>query len=390
MSTDKNFLPFHRPSIGEEEVEEVVEVLRSGWLTTGEKTHRFENEFKDFIGGSHALAVNSATAGLHLSLEAVGISSGDKVITSPYTFTATAEVIRYLGAHPIFVDIDPLTFNLNPNNVVSALKRYSGVKAILPVHFGGQACNMDAIVEIAHEYDLRIIEDAAHALPATYNEQMIGTVGDLTVFSFYVTKTLATGEGGMVVTNNPTYCDRIRVMRLHGIDQDVYNRGDRGKPSWYYEVIAPGYKYNMTDLAAAIGIHQLKKVRAFQKRREAIAKMYESALFHCPLKLPQKERPQDLHSWHLYMIQLDLDRLTIERDKFIELMGDAGVGVSVHFIPLYLHPYWRDQYQLKPEDFPQSSIVYRQAVSLPIYPAMSDSDVHWVIDAVKHITEKYS
>lgn len=380
-----DFLPFAAPLIGEEEINEVVDCLRSGWLTTGKRAKRFEEQFARFVGADHALAVSSATAGLHLALEAIGIGPGDRVVTSPYTFTATAEVVRYFGADPVFVDIDARTFNIDPPHVEAALERSDQVKAIIPVHFGGQACDMDPILAMAEQYDVRVIEDAAHALPTTYKKRMVGQLGDLTVYSFYVTKTIATGEGGMVVTNNSEYANRIAAMRLHGINNDVFDRYTSDKPSWYYEVVAPGFKYNMTDIAAAIGVHQLRKAGTFRERREWIAQEYNSAFDDLPLTTPWVAYTDDLHAWHLYVILLELENLTIDRNRFIELMCDAGIGTSVHFIPLHLHPYWRDRYGLEPEDFPVAMDVYRRAVSLPIYPKMTDGDVERVVDAVRTI-----
>ena len=379
------FLPFALPLIGDEEIDEVVRCLRSGWLTTGKQTKRFEEEFARFVGAKHALAVSSATAGLHLALEAVGVGPGDQVLTSPYTFTATAEVVRYLGADPVFVDIDARTFNIDPPQIEAALERSDRVKAIMPVHFGGQACDMDPILAMAEKHGVSTIEDAAHALPTTYKKRIVGQLGDLTIYSFYATKTLATGEGGMVVTDISEYAHRIATMRLHGINEDVFDRYASDKPSWHYEVVAPGFKYNMTDIASAIGVHQLQKAHAFRRRREWIAQQYESAFGEFPLTTPWVAVPDDLHAWHLYVILLDLQALTIDRNRFIELMCDAGIGTSVHFIPLHLQPYWRDQYNLEPEDFPVAIDTYRRAVSLPIYPKMTDSDVQRVIDAVRGI-----
>jgi len=380
----KQFLPFALPSIGEEEINEVVDTLQSGWLTTGIKTQRFEEDFATFTGRPYALAVNSCTAGLHLALEAIGVGRGDKVITTPYTFTATAEVIRYLGADPVFVDIQPDTFNLDPQKLAETLSLVQGVRAILPVHLAGQACDMSSILELAHRYQLKVIEDAAHALPTYYRGQVIGSLGDLTVYSFYVTKPLATGEGGMIVTANPDYAQRIRQMRLHGINRDVFSRDASPLPSWYYEVVAPGFKYNMTDLAASLGIHQLRKAQMLWQRRAEIAAQYNQNFSDLPLKVPALS-VESTHAWHLYIIQLQLEALTINRETFIEQMKAKGIGTSVHFIPLHLHPYWRDCYGFKPEDFPIALDVYRRAVSLPIYPRMSDEDVARVISAVRTI-----
>lgn len=377
-----DFLPFAAPLIGEEEINEVVDCLRSGWLTTGPRVKRFEEEFGAFVGARYALAVSSATAGLHLALEAVGIERGDEVVTTPYTFTATAEVVRYFGADPVFADIDDQTFNLDPAKVDAVLNGRPKVKAIVPVHFGGQACDMDPILDLAAGRGIKVVEDAAHALPTTYDGRMVGQLGDLTVYSFYVTKTVVTGEGGMVVTDDPQYAERIAAMRLHGIKEDVFDRYTANRPSWYYEVVAPGFKYNMSDISAAIGIHQLRKARDFQERRQRIAERYDAAFADLPLQTPAVRRPDDTHAWHLYVILLDLDQLSIGRDRFIEFMSEAGIGTSVHFIPLHLQPYWRDRYGFEPEDFPVAFDVYRRAVSLPIYPKMNDGDVERVVDAV--------
>jgi dTDP-4-amino-4,6-dideoxygalactose transaminase len=380
----ENFIPFALPCIGEEEINEVVDTLRSGWLTTGPKTKRFEDSFAEFVGMPYALAVNSCTAGLHLALEAVGIQPGDKVITTPYTFTATAEVIRYLGADPCFVDIDPKTFNMDTLEVAATLDRVAGIKAILPVHFGGQACDMDAILALAKRYSLKVVEDAAHALPTEYKGQMIGHFGDITAYSFYATKTVATGEGGMIVTANADYAERIRTMRLHGINRDVFNRASSELPGWYYEVVAPGFKYNMGDIAAALGIHQLQKANKFQQRRAAIAAQYTEGLAGLPLLTPYQYADSS-HAWHLYVIQLQLEDLSLDRKSFIERMSAAGVGTGVHFIPLHLQPYWQNRYGFKPEDFPVALEVFERVVSLPIYPCMSDADVERVIGATRRI-----
>lgn len=387
--TDNGTLPFALHQLGPDERDEVMATLASAWLTSGPKVKRFQEAFAHFISTDHALAVNSCTAGLHLALEAVGIGPGHRVITTPYTFTATAEVIRYVGADPLFVDVDPRTFNMDPDAVGAARARHGdAVKAILPVHFAGQACDMDPLLSLADRHGLKVIEDAAHALPATYKGRMIGTLGDLTVYSFYATKTMTTGEGGMVVTNRADYAKRVGIMRLHGIDRDVFDRYNTTKPAWYYEVVAPGFKYNMTDIAAAMGLHQLKKVTAFQQRREAIAKRYNAAFEGLPLVTPWVARPDDQHAWHLYVIQLALERLSINRDRFIERMAEAGIGTSVHFIPLHIQPYWRDRYGFQPEDFPVAYDLFQRVVSLPIYPSMTDADVARVIESVQSILQE--
>jgi dTDP-4-amino-4,6-dideoxygalactose transaminase len=322
------------------------------------------------------------------------LQEGEFVITTPFTFTATAEVIRYFGAHPLFVDIDASTMNIAPGQVAEAAAMSSRqgkrVRAILPVHFAGLSCDMDALKEAAGRYSLKIVEDAAHAFPASYGGKKIGTIGDLTSFSFYATKPLATGEGGMVTTRNEEYAVRIRTMRLHGISRDVWDRYSAKKPSWYYEVIAPGYKYNLTDLAASIGIHQLGKADRLRKRREEIASRYTEAFADLPVLLPPAPPDGDTHSWHLYVLRLRLEHLGIGRDRFIESMAERGIGTSVHFIPLHLHPYWREKYGFRAEDFPVSLATYYCCVSLPIYPRMTDADVTSVIEAVKEILDGFS
>lgn len=380
-----NFLPFALPDIGEEEINEVVDSLRSGWLTTGPKAQRFERDFAEFIGGEgQALAVNSATAGLHLVLEALGLGPGDEVITTPYTFTATAEVVRYFGADPVFVDIDPQTLNIDPARIEQAITPRT--KVIMPVHFGGLACEMGPIIEIARRHGLKVVEDAAHALPATWRGRMIGALDtDATVFSFYATKTITTGEGGMIVTRDVEIARRCRVMRLHGISRDAFDRYTSTKPAWHYEVIAPGFKYNLTDLAAAIGIQQLKKARGFQCRRAEMAARYDRELAGLPLRLPPRAPEGDVHSWHLYVIRLAeglAEGMERSREAFIQGMAARGIGCSVHFIPLHLHPYWRETYNLRPGDFPNAQWAFERAVSLPIYTRMTHDDQTRVIKAV--------
>jgi dTDP-4-amino-4,6-dideoxygalactose transaminase len=383
--TDKSvFLPFALPDIGQEEIDEVVDSLRSGWITTGPKTKRFEEEFAAMFGGdTQAIAVNSATAGLHLAVEALGIGPGDEVITTVQTFTATAEVIRYVGADPVFVDIDPDTYCTDPKEIRKAIS--SRTKAIIPVHYGGLSAPMDEILQLAEDYGLSIVEDAAHALPTTNGRRLIGSLpSDVAVFSFYATKTLATGEGGMLVTRNPDIAKRCRVMRLHGIDRDAFDRYTSKKPAWYYEVVAPGFKYNMTDLAAALGIQQLKKVFRFQEIRRLIADRYISAFSGLPLRLPPQPPNGDMHAWHLFAVQIDKDA-AVGRDEFIARMAEDSIGCSVHYRPLHLHPYWRDTYGLKPEQFPHATEICRRLVSLPIYTRMTEEDQYRVIDAVQRI-----
>jgi UDP-4-amino-4-deoxy-L-arabinose-oxoglutarate aminotransferase len=382
MTSDtKAFLPFASPDIGEEEIAEVLDSLRSGWLTTGPKTRRFEQDFAAFLGGGvHAIAVNSATAGLHLSLEALGVSAGDEVITTTYTFTATAEVVRYLGADPVFVDIDPATLNLDVDAVERAITPRT--KAIIPVHFAGLACDMSRLLPLAASRGIGVVEDAAHAFPATHRGTLVGSLqSDASVFSFYATKTITTGEGGMVVMRDEALARRCRTMRLHGIDRDAFDRYSSKVPAWYYEVVAPGFKYNMTDIAASLGVAQLRKAGSFQRRRAELAARYDEALAELPLELPPRI-DGDLHAWHLYVIRIRPEA-GVARGRFIERMAELGIGCSVHFIPLHVHPYWRDRYRLQPEQFPAAQQTYEQAVSLPLYTRMSDDDQQRVIAAVQ-------
>lgn len=377
-----DFLPFALPEIGEDEIAEVVQALRSGWVTTGPKTKQFEADFASYLGGGlEAIAVNSATAGLHLGLEAMGIGPGDEVITTTHTFTATAEIIRYLGADPVFVDVNVDTLCIDVDAVAAAIT--SRTKAIIPVHFAGRSADMTRLLTLARQHGLKVMEDAAHALPTTCNGQLIGTLdSDVTVFSFYANKTITTGEGGMLVTRDPEVAKRARVMRLHGINRDAFDRFTSKMPSWYYEIVAPGFKYNMTDIAASIGIHQLKKANSFQQKRAHIAALYDAALADLPIMRPPHAAAGDVHSWHLYVVQL-ADGANVSRDVFIERLFEQGIGCSVHYIPLHLQPYWRDTYQLTPEMFPVSQQVFERTVSLPLYTRMTESDVVRVVDAVK-------
>ena len=379
------FLPFAAPLLGDEEIEEVVHCLRSGWLTTGHKVKQFEREFGEFIGAKHALAVNSCTAALHLALEAVGVGPGDEVITTTHTFTATAEVARYLGADVRLVDIDPATLNIDPAEIQRRLSPRT--KAILPVHFAGQACDLDAIAEVARGAGVPVIEDAAHAIPTRYKGRMVGTLSDVTCFSFYATKNVTTGEGGMVVTDRDDIMERMRLMHLHGMSRDAWKRYTQNG-SWSYEILAPGFKYNLTDIAAAIGIHQLRKCHAFHRRRLGIADQYDAAFAGLPgISIPRVE-DRESHGWHLYVIQIDPERLTIDRDAFIDRLIARNIGVSVHFIPLHVHPYYRERYALQPSDFPNAWAAYERIVSLPIYAKMTDDDVRHVIDAVREIAQE--
>ena len=377
------FLPFALPEIGDEEIAEVVDTLKSGWVTTGPKARRFEQAFTEFLGDPslESVAVNSATAGLHLALEALGIGPGDEVITTTHTFTATAEVVRYLGADVKLVDIDPATLNIDPKAVEAAITPRT--RCIVPVHYAGLAADMPAILAIARKHGLKVVEDAAHALPTTVAGRLVGTLqSDATVFSFYANKTITTGEGGMLVTRDPELAKRAKVMRLHGMNRDAFDRFTAKVPSWYYEIVAPGFKYNLTDIAAALGLQQLKRAQAFQRKRAELAARYDEALSGLPLVLPPKPAEGDVHSWHLYVVRL-ADGAAVSRDVFIEKLFAAGIGCSVHYIPLHLHPYWRDRYGLSPEQFPRSQQAYERMVSLPLYTRMTGTDVERVAAAAR-------
>lgn len=382
--TEQNFLPYALPEIGEEEIQEVVDCLRSGWVTTGPKTKQFEQDFARYIGGDvEAISVNSATAGLHLALEALGIGPGDEVIVPTLTFTATAEVVRYLGADPVFVDIDPVTLNIDVATIRAAIT--SRTKALMPVHYGGLACDMDAILDLARAHKLRVVEDAAHAFPTRYKERLIGTMeSDVTVFSFYANKTMTTGEGGMVVTRDATLAERIKMMRIHGISRDAFDRFVSKSPAWFYEVVAPGFKYNLTDIASALGIQQLRKIDQFFQRRQYLAKRYFSGLKHLPLQLPAEAARGGTHAWHLFVVRLTGDA-RVGRDELIQQLSDRGIGTSVHYIPLHQQPYWRDTYHLNPEQFPKADLAYQTMLSLPLYTSMSDADQDRVISTLDQL-----
>jgi dTDP-4-amino-4,6-dideoxygalactose transaminase len=378
------FLPFALPDIGEEEIAAVVACLRSGWVTTGPATRQFEQEFRTYLGGEvETISVNSATAGLHLALECLGIGPGDEVIVPTLTFTATAEVVRYLGATPVFVDVDPATLNLSPTAVEAAITGRS--RAIVPVHYAGMACDMDALLEVARAHGLRVVEDAAHAFPTRYRGRLVGTLdSDITVFSFYANKTMTTGEGGMVVTRDPELARRIRLMRLHGISQDAFNRYVSKTPAWFYEVVAAGFKYNLTDIASAIGIEQLRKIDNFLARREQLARRYDEALRSLPLVLPPRPDAGSTHAWHLYVVRLAAGA-RLRRDELINELSQRGIGTSVHFIPLHRQPYWRDTCALTPAQFPVAEASYHAMLTLPLYTRMTDADQERVIAAMHEL-----
>ncbi len=451
MESRRQFLPFASPDVGEAELDEIAAAVASGWITTGPKTREFEAKFATAVGATHAVAVNSGTAAMHLALEAAGVQGGDIVLTTPYGFAASAEVVRHLDAIPVFVDIDPATFNIDTGRLAAAAaaltsddpdvracwvppslggsglrapdsaeatsgEQGSGatlgrVRALLPVHIAGLPCELDAIYEIASRHNLAVVEDAAHAFPSMYRGRTIGSSisGGRTVveggesqipnsqfairnrrcacFSFYATKTITTGEGGMITTDDEALADRCRIMALHGISKDAWKRYS-AEGSWYYEIVAPGFKYNMGDVTAAMGLAQLAKAERMWERRREIARRYGETFGEQPeLQIPA-EREDCRHSWHLYMLRLNLETLTIDRARFIEELKGRNIGTSVHFIPLHIHPYYRETYGYRPEDFPVAYGEYLREISLPIYSKMTDRDVQDVIEAVLDVVER--
>jgi dTDP-4-amino-4,6-dideoxygalactose transaminase len=383
----KEFLPFARPDVGDAELVQIQEVLENGWLTTGPKTKEFEASFASYVDAKFAVAVNSCTAALHLALEAIGLGAGDEVITTPYTFAATAEVVRYFDAHPVFVDIERDTFNLRPDLLELAVTRRT--KAIIPVHIAGLAADLDGVHEIAARTAVPVLEDAAHAFPARYKGRMIGGLSTITCFSFYATKTITTGEGGMICTDDIRLADRCRMMSLHGISRDAWKRYTV-EGSWYYEVNEPGYKYNLTDIAAGIGLAQLTRADAMLRRRREIAQQFSRAFAAEPALQVPADREDRQHAWHLYMLRLNSDCLSIDRARFIEELRARNIGASVHFIPLHIQPYYRQKYGYAPSDFPTAYSEYLREVSLPVFSKMTDQDVADVIEAVRDILRIYS
>lgn len=380
-------IPFHRPYITDDEISEVLDTVRSGWLTMGPRTVRFENEFSAYTGATHSVAVSSGTAALHLALRAAGLEAGDEVIVPAMTFTATAEVVCYFGARPVLVDVERGTGNMSVEAAERAVTPKT--RAIIPVHYGGQPCDMDGIMSLARSSDLRVIEDAAHSLPASFGGKNVGAIGDMTCFSFYATKPLAAGEGGMVTTENEEWAERIRVLRLHGISKDAWKRYSRGG-SWFYEVVEPGYKYNMTDIQAALALAQLAKLDSMTARRKEISGRYADAISDSPGLSTTALVPGRETSYHLFPLLVDPDAHTIDRARFIEELGRLGIGTSVHFIPLHMHPFYRSEFGYSPGDFPGAEWLYERIVSLPVYPGMSDEEVDYVSECVTDVSRKFS
>lgn len=379
------FLSFSPPCVSTEECDEMLDTMASQWISTGPKTRRFEERFLSFVGSKGALALNSCTAGLHVALMVLGVKQGDQVITTPMTFCSSVNVIEHVGARPVLVDVQPDTLCISPDRIEEAISTHT--KCILPVHYSGHPCDMDPIMDLAREHGLHVVEDAAHSLPAKYRGMTIGTIGDLTAFSFYATKNLTTAEGGML-TGDPELIDRARIISLHGMTRDAWRRYDKGG-SWLYEVLLPGFKYNMTDIQASIGLRQLSKLPRFQERRREVVGLYNEAFSGYPFFDIPTERSDVEHAWHLYILRLNLDTLRVGRDQFIEELKMRNIGTSVHFIPVHVHPYYRDKYGFSPDDFPVAYSNYLRMISLPLHPGLSEADVSDVISAVIDVATLY-
>ncbi len=387
-------IPFHKPSIGQAEIDEVIDCLRTGWLTTGPKAKQFEEEFARYVRQQHAVAVNSCTAALHLALEAIGLKAGQRVVVPTMTFAATAEVVRYFNAVPLFVDCREADLNLDVADAAQriAAARAGGqeVVAILPVHYGGQIGDVAGVKNLAGEHNLQIVEDAAHCCPAYYRDdekapwKPVGTEAAITCFSFYANKTITTGEGGMACTDSEELADRMRIMSLHGISRDAWKRYT-AEGSWYYEIVAPGYKYNLTDIAAAIGLHQLRKADSLHQRRIQLAEVYSALLADVDEVVLPKPMPNRIHSWHLFPVRIKADRCEIGRDEVIEELKRAGIGTSVHWMPLHMHPYYRETLGCTASDYPCAASIYPELISVPLYPDMTTDEVEWVCRCLKQI-----
>ena len=380
-----SYLPFSPPAVGEDEIAEVVEALRSGWITTGPKAGQFEAAFAARLGAPGALALNSCTAGLHTALATLGIGPGDEVITTPMTFAASVNVIEHVGARPVLVDVEHDTLNIDPAAVERAITPRT--RALLPVHFAGHPAELDALSALARQHGLAVIEDAAHSLPAAYRGRPIGSGANPVAFSFYATKNLTTGEGGML-TGSAEFLERARVLSLHGMDRDGWKRYAKGG-NWFYEIVAPGFKYNMTDIQAAMGLAQLRRLDAMQRRRREVVGRYHDAFRdEEALELPV-ERGHVEHAWHLYVVRLRLDRLRIDRDQVIRELTARNIGTSVHFIPVHLHPWYRERYGFVPGQFPVAYASYLRTISLPLHPGLTDEDAGDVTDAVLDVVERF-
>jgi dTDP-4-amino-4,6-dideoxygalactose transaminase len=385
-ATVTDVLPFHRALIEEEEIRAVLEVLQSGWLTTGPRVKEFEAAFARYTGASHAVAFSSCTAALHLALAAIGITEGDEVILPSMTFASSGEVVLYFKARPVLVDCQKGSFHVDPEQIARAIT--TRTRAILPVHFAGYPCDMGAILAIARQHGLKVIEDAAHALPSRYKNRMVGTLGDITCFSFYATKTLTTGEGGMATTESPELAERMRMLSLHGISKDAWKRYT-AEGTWRYDILETGYKYNLTDLQAALGLAQLAKCDAMRERRVAIAKRYSEALSSLEAYEVHSSPEDTQHAWHLYVLQVNSAALCIDRNHVIDELKKRGIGTSVHFIPLHLHTLYQQQLGYRTGQFPNAEERFARAISLPIYPGLANQDTDRVIEALHDIAHEY-
>ena len=387
-------VPFHRASITDAEIDEVVRVLRSGWITTGPTVHRFERDFAEYLGAEHAVALNSCTAGLHLALEALGVTREDAVVVPTMTFAATAEVVRYLDADPIFVDCIEEDLNFDLHAVESAIAKCAAegrnVRAVIPVHYGGQVGDLPGLLRLCGAQDIRIVEDAAHCCPAYYREnakapwQSVGTETAVSAFSFYANKTITTGEGGMAVTADEALADRMRIMSLHGMSRDAWKRFSK-EGSYYYEIVAAGFKYNLTDIAAALGVQQLARADALHEERRRIANAYIEELSEIEELILPRQMANRVHSWHLFVIRLRLDALDGDRRQFVDALRERGITCSVHWMPLHMHPYYRERYGFRPEDFPVAARIYPEIVTLPLYPGMSEEQIAHVTRAIREV-----
>lgn len=381
----KTYLVFGSPLIGEPEIGEVVDTLRSGWLGTGPKVARFEEMFREYAGAKFAIALNSCTAGLHLAMLVTGVHQGDEVITTPLTFCSTANAIVHAGATPVFVDVDERSMNIDPARIEEAITPKT--RAIIPVHLGGRPCDMDAIMAIARKHDLSVIEDAAHCIEGWFKGKKIGNIGDMTCFSFYVTKNIVTGEGGMVTTNKEHWADKVKMYALHGLSRDAWKRySDEGFV--HYEVLFPGYKYNMMDIQASLGIHQLKKVNEYLKRREKIWQRYNESFAELPVICPAEPEKDTVHARHLYTLLIDIDRLKKSRNQVQQELHELNIGTGIHFISIHLHDYYRKTYGYQPEDFPNAKFISDRTISLPLSPKLTDEDMVDVIETTKYVLKQ--
>lgn len=387
MKIRENYLPYALPYYGEEEINQLVDTVKSNWWSKGPKTVKFEEKFAEYVGASYAVAFNSCTAALHALHVAKGIGKGDEVITTPMTFCATANTVIHTGATPVFVDISEETGLIDADLIEAAIT--SKTKAIVPVHYAGQAADMDKIIKIANKYNLYILEDAAHAVCTTYKGKTVGSISDATAFSFYATKNLATGEGGMLTTNDKELAEKLRIVSLHGMNKNAWNRYGKGG-SWKYDVVEPGYKYNMTDFQAALGLCQLERLEKMQQTREKYAQIYNQAFSELEGIELLKQLDTGKSAHHLYIIKVKNERLNITRDEFIEKLTEMNIGTAVHFIPVHLHPYYIENLGTKPGDFPVCERFYSEIISIPLFPAMKEEDVYYVAEAVRKIARDYA